>query len=296
MSYLHIENLYKGQDILLFKECFALEKIHGTSAHISWRDGKLNFSSGGTSAKAFRALFDEPTLAAKFAEHIGVAQPATVYGEAYGGKEQGMSTTYGKALKFIVFDVKIGELWLAVPQAHDLAWNLGLEFVHYVQIPTTLEAINAIRDEPSSQAIRNGIDVPKMREGVVLRPLIEVKKNNGERIICKHKRDEFRETATIRSVEVDPARLQVLQDAERIADEWVTAARLQHVLGKLPQGPDNPLTQKRTREVISAMLEDVLREGMGEFEDTGDARKAISKKAANSYLHYLSSQLRGETP
>ena len=32
MGYLHIENLYKAQDILLFRECYALEKVHGTAA------------------------------------------------------------------------------------------------------------------------------------------------------------------------------------------------------------------------------------------------------------------------
>jgi intein/homing endonuclease len=30
MAYLHhLDNLYKNQDILMFKECYALEKIHG---------------------------------------------------------------------------------------------------------------------------------------------------------------------------------------------------------------------------------------------------------------------------
>lgn len=33
MGYLHIDNLYKNRDILLFRECWALEKVHGTSAH-----------------------------------------------------------------------------------------------------------------------------------------------------------------------------------------------------------------------------------------------------------------------
>ena len=36
MSYMHIDNLYKNQDILLFKECYALEKIHGTSAGLEF--------------------------------------------------------------------------------------------------------------------------------------------------------------------------------------------------------------------------------------------------------------------
>ena len=37
MGYLHIDNLYKNQDILMFKECYAMEKIHGTSAHVSFK-------------------------------------------------------------------------------------------------------------------------------------------------------------------------------------------------------------------------------------------------------------------
>ena len=38
MGYLHIENLYRpiAQSILLFREVYALEKIHGTSAHVGW--------------------------------------------------------------------------------------------------------------------------------------------------------------------------------------------------------------------------------------------------------------------
>lgn len=46
MAYLHIENLYKARDIMLFRECYAMEKIHGTSAHVGW-NGSLYFFSGG---------------------------------------------------------------------------------------------------------------------------------------------------------------------------------------------------------------------------------------------------------
>lgn len=37
MSYADIENLYKNRRIMLFKECYAMEKIHGTSAHVGWK-------------------------------------------------------------------------------------------------------------------------------------------------------------------------------------------------------------------------------------------------------------------
>lgn len=34
MGYMHIDNLYKDARVLSFKHVYALEKIHGTSAHI----------------------------------------------------------------------------------------------------------------------------------------------------------------------------------------------------------------------------------------------------------------------
>jgi len=70
MGYMHIENLYRNQTILMFRECYALEKLHGTSAHIRWSDGKVHFRHGGEKRENFIALFDESALAAAF-ETIG---------------------------------------------------------------------------------------------------------------------------------------------------------------------------------------------------------------------------------
>ena len=128
-----------------------------------------------------------------------------------------------------------------VPKAESIVKSLGLEFVHYVKISTDLKEIDAQRDMYSIQAIRNGISEyagpnanvlnPKMREGIVLRPLIELTKNNGERIICKHKRAEFIETKTPRVVDLDKQR--VLESAQLIVDEWVTNNRLNNILSHL---------------------------------------------------------------
>ena len=58
MGYYSIDNLYKNQDIFLFKECYAMEKIHGTSAHIGVRDEKIRFFSGGVPPEELVKLFD----------------------------------------------------------------------------------------------------------------------------------------------------------------------------------------------------------------------------------------------
>ena len=191
-------------------------------------------------------------------------------------------------LRFVSFEVKIDEFWLAVPQAADVVEKLGLEFVHYKKVPTDLDALDAERDAPSEQARRNGVvgDVP--REGIVLRPLIELVGNDGYRIVCKHKRDEERETATPRKV-VDPAQLAVLTRATEIADEWVTPTRLAHVLGKLEMG-GVAATFERMREVIDAMVEDVVREAKGEIVDSKEARTAIGRKTAQVFKLRLEAQ------
>lgn len=287
MAYLHLDNLYKDQTILLLRECFALEKIHGTSANVQWRDGRVWFSSGGESHERFVTLFHEADLVTRF-QAIGHSA-MTIYGEAYGGKQQGQSWRYGKELKFVAFEVKVGDSWLSVPNAADVSGKLGLEFVHYVQISTDLAAIDRERDAPSEQARRNGVEGDQPREGVVLRPLIELTKNDGSRIIAKHKRDDERETKTPRQV-VDPARLEVLTKASAIADEWVTPTRLAHVMQKLEVGGD-ALGIERTPDVIRAMVDDVLREGAGEFVDTKEARQAIGRKAAELFKVKIKSVL-----
>lgn len=284
MGYAHIPNLYKEQTILLFRECWALEKIHGTSAHISWKDGRLTFFSGGEKHERFVGIFD-PALADKFAA-LGHSH-VTVYGEAYGGSQQKQAWRYGPQLKFAAFDVDVGGVWLNIPDAADVVAKLGLEFVHYEKCSTDLAALDAQRDAPSTQAKRNGVEGDKRREGVVLRPLIEIQFKNGDRICAKHKRDEERETATPRKV-VDPTQQAVLTAASSIALEWVTETRLAHVLDKLPPS----INIEGTRDVIAAMIEDVVREGAGEFVDTREARQAIGKRAADLFRAHLKNGLR----
>ncbi len=280
MGYLHIDNLYKNTEILLFKECYALEKIHGTSAKVIWKDKKIILSSGGEKYKKFAKLFNTEKLEKKFKELFEC--DVTIYGEAYGGKCQGMSATYGKELKFVVFDVKVDGNWLDVLNAEDVVKKIGLEFVSFTKIKTTLKEIDRQRDLPSIQSFKNGIGEEKLREGIVLRPLIELIKNNGNRIIVKHKGEKFSETKTKR--EVNPEQLKILEDAKTIAEEWVTPMRLNHVLDKL----GNPSEMENTREVIKAMIEDVTREAKGEIKESRQAIQFIGKKTAQLFKQKIS--------
>lgn len=300
MGYMHIDNLYRpeAQSVLLFKEVFAMEKIHGTSTHIAFNptDNSLRFFSGGTKHDSFVKLFNQPDLIEKFKSlQIPVDREITVFGEGYGGKEQGMRDTYGPDLKFIAFDVKIGNRWLSVTDAEDVVKKLGLEFVFYKKVSTYFTEENGVRkyveldaerDATSEQALRNGVVGFRKREGIVIRPPVEMTLNNGSRVMAKHKRDEFRETASPRVIVDDPSKLKVLNDAQLVASEWVTNERLNHVLDKIP---DHDMT--KIPVIIKAMTEDVLREGSGELVDSKEVRAALGKKTVELYKGKLNSSI-----
>jgi hypothetical protein len=322
MGYRKIANLYKERHILdLFREVYALEKIHGTSAHVSFRSGLgLKLFSGGEKHVNFAKLFATPEeivdherrmaehvenlknggnqvdpnelwdlqeLTAKFEEFGDYSkfEGITIYGEAYGGRQQGMKDTYGAKLKFVAFEVRIGDAWLDVPKAEKVATDLGFEFVDYARGPATVEFINQERDRDSTQAIRNGMGPGKMREGVVLRPLMELTKNGGGRIMVKHKRDDFRETKTPRVV--DSEKLKVLTQAQEIAEEWVVDMRMTHVLDKLQAAGVNTHSMQSTGQVVKAMIADVKVEGEGEMVWTKEVEKAIGRAAAQLYKKHV---------
>lgn len=285
MGYRHITNLYKDQDIFLFKECYALEKLDGTSANVAYNANntghELSFFGGCVKPETFQALFDKEKLLAAFKE-LG-KEKVVVYGEAYGGNVQKgeRSRRYGPNVRFCAFEVCYnGEHWLNVDHAEYIANKLGLEFVHYKKIPCTLEAIDAERDAPSVQAVRNGVEGVWPREGVVLRPLKEFCYNNGMhgRIMSKHKRDEERETKTPRKV--DGEKQKILDKANEIAEEWVTEMRLSHVLDQLKGTLGAEIDLPHIPQIIEAMVEDIVREGQGEIQDSKEARKAIGNKTA----------------
>jgi hypothetical protein len=286
MGYMHIDNLYKIQEVLMFKRVYAMEKIHGTSAHITFE--RLNkagstkpvvhikYFSGGAAHSSFSALFRDETLVEDFITKVDQGCSITVYGEAYGGKMQKMSDVYGPNLMFVAFDVKVGDNWLSVPQAKEVCDELGLDFVWYTECDSDVKTLDKYRDQCSQQAIKNGMGEGKESEGIVIRPLIELTKNNGGRIMSKHKGDNFRETAKVRKV-VDPAQMEVLKEAQTIADEWVTAMRLEHVVDKLD---GVSIDVSCIGKIIPAMIEDVKRESEDEVLWSTAAAKAVGTTTA----------------
>jgi hypothetical protein len=304
--------LYKEQAILEQAETYACEKIHGCSSSICFTRvvseytnnvgeksvGNFHYHGGGVPGATFKALFNTAEIEAKLS-----ALPydkITVFGESYGGSMQKNQWRYGDKLKFVAFDVRVNEDaapentggWLTVPEAEKIVLHLGLEFVHYVRIPTKLSLIDEWRDACSEQAIRNGVTTRDgqfiRREGVVLRTVDEKLDRRGNRIIAKHKRDEERETKTPRKV-VDPAKVEILKGARKIAEEYVVAERLNHVISHLGI---EVVDMTCTKAVIGEMIKDVNREGAGEFEPSDTVNAEIGKRTAQLLKQYLADKLK----
>jgi len=271
MGYQHITNLYKNKSVLMFKEVYALEKVHGTSAHISYRQNQLFFSPGGEKLVNFTKLFDQDELFEKF-KLLG-HNHVVVFGELYGGSQQKMSATYGKDLNFIAFEVKIDDAWLNVKNAFSVSEKLGIEFVPFELVECTIENLNFERDRPSRVAKRRGILEDKPSEGIVIRPLEEVYFSNGDRVVAKHKTELFSERTSKSDTIINDEKLTLMTEAKEIALEWVTPMRLNHVLDKLPKD----IQMKDVREVILAMQEDVTREAAGEIVINKNVLSEIGK-------------------
>lgn len=291
MGYRKIENLYKSQTILMFKQCIALEKIHGTSVHVKYSvaQDRLIFFSGGSNHEQFVALFNKDKLLEAFRENaVNHPEDITIYGEAYGGKLQRMADTYGKELKFVAFEVKIKDKWLGVFEAEKLANQFGFEFVHYKVINATEEEINAEMMADSVQAVRNGMGTGHMREGVILRPLVEFLFPDGVgRIIVKHKRPEFAERKHTPKIE-DPEQLKILARAEEISNEWVVMERLRHVLDALKsKGIVDDPSISDANKIIKEMISDIEIEAKGEIIESKEARKAIGKRTMKLFKEYM---------
>lgn len=300
MGYRKITNLYKDNTVLMFKRLYALEKIHGTSTNISFKskadsEGNfkgydINYFSGGAKHESFVELFNSDDLVDR-AMKLGFNTDFIVYGEGYGGKMQGMSNTYGKDLKFVAFEVKIGDKFVDVPFAETVVKKLGLEFVHYEEIDADPETIDWIANAPSVQAKRNSVENPQLpREGVILRPLREFLHPDGKgRIMAKHKNDLYKEREHSPKIQ-DPEKLKKLENARQIAEEWVVPMRLNHVLDKL-KAQNIELSEKSMNIIIKAMVEDVYTEAKGEIVESKTTRKAIGKRTAKLFIQYLKEKI-----
>lgn len=119
-----------------------------------------------------------------------------LYGEGYGPKIQG-GGKYRNDQSFVLFDVKIGDFWLARGDVNDIADKLGIDSVPVIGFGTLYDAIDLVTHRPAVGVFRayDGLQSewgPFEAEGIVARPVVPLFNRKGERIITKIKAVDFR--------------------------------------------------------------------------------------------------------
>lgn len=172
---------------------FFTEKIDGTNIRVGW-DG-FNVEIGGRTDNAQIPTFLYQKLAEIFTfEHLLKAFPDSqeekaaimLCGEGYGAKiQKGGGNYISNGVDFILFDVLIGEWWLRRPDVEDIAQLLGVRTVPSLGQGTLSDAVMGIKaGVPSTFG-------DFLAEGMVLRPIVELKTRSGHRIITKLKHKDF---------------------------------------------------------------------------------------------------------
>lgn len=168
------------------------EKVDGTNIRIVWDGHKVSFLGRTDKAqipvpllnklnKTFGGDINEQMFEQKFGE-----TPVTLYGEGYGeGIQKGGN--YRKDVDFILFDVEIGDLFLKRVDVEDIANYFSIDIVPVCLVGNIQEGLDYVLNNKTSLIAQYCAEI----EGVVGRPLIEVKDRRGNRVIVKIKRKDF---------------------------------------------------------------------------------------------------------
>ena len=125
----------------------------------------------------------------KWQSYEDIPKIYTIYGEGYGAKIQKAGGNYIKdGNGFIVFDVKVDDLYLQPSQRNVIAENMGAPVVPFIGMMTLDEAIQFVREGFKSRIAENP---DFMAEGLVIRNELGLKTRRGERIITKIKTCDF---------------------------------------------------------------------------------------------------------
>ena len=113
----------------------------------------------------------------------------TIYGEGYGEGIQSGGWYIKGGNEFIVFDVKVNDIYLKTDARDEIATKLGAPIVPFIGYFTLDEAIAFVRKGFRSHVAQN--PDAKMAEGLVLRTDLGLRNRMGNRLIVKIKYEDF---------------------------------------------------------------------------------------------------------
>ena len=173
------------------------EKVDGTNIRVMW-DGIGQITFGGKTDNAQMPAGLVAALNNLFLGGLGLKYfsenwkdvPCCLYGEGYGAKIQKIGGNYkADGQDFVLFDVRVGHLWLDRDSVADIATQLGLRVVPVYTTGTLQRMVDLVRDD-----VLLSHWGPFKAEGLIGRPVHELLDRRGERIITKLKAVDFHGT------------------------------------------------------------------------------------------------------
>lgn len=192
-----ILNDYRNSTVAYLKDNMWVftEKIDGTNIRVHWDGHKVEF--GGRTDKAqipgtllgkLNEMFATSEAEELFEQTWGDKE-VILFGEGYGPKIQS-GGEYRSDVSFILFDVLVGDNYQEREWVEKTAQMFNIDVVPSVLTGTIQDGIDYVMKHPRSTM------GTAMMEGVVGRPMIELRDRRGERVIVKIKWEDFKHFAT----------------------------------------------------------------------------------------------------
>ena len=190
-------NDYRNPTIAYLKDNMWLftEKVDGTNIRIHWDGHKVEFGGRTDKAQIPGPLLNKlnemfmTTEAEELFEQTWGDKDVILFGEGYGHKIQN-GGEYRSDVSFILFDVLVGDNYQEREWVEKTAQMFNIDVVPIVLTGTIQDGIDYVMKHPRSTM------GTAMMEGVVGRPMIELRDRRGERVIVKIKWEDFKHFAT----------------------------------------------------------------------------------------------------
>jgi len=177
-------------EVLKDSQWIGTEKIDGTNIRVHWDGYSISFAGRTDKAqipplllKYLKEKFDCHELF----EQIFGGKDVILFGEGYGKKING--NYLGKEdVDFILFDVYINGLYLERKAVEEIASLLNVKIVPITKQGTLDELVELVE-----KGFGSYLNKEVTAEGIVARPLVELRTNNGKRVITKIKYRDLHE-------------------------------------------------------------------------------------------------------
>ena len=188
-----VEGKFRNETVELLKDIDweFTEKIDGTNIRIYWDGHKVSYYGRTDKAQIpsqlmnrlielFGGDINEEMFEQKFGD-----MPVMLIGEGYGAKIQKGGGDYRADNDFILFDVCINGNYQPRESVNEIANYFNIDVVPTIMIGRLQDGVDYVKSKPKSK-IGNADS-----EGLVARPLKELKDRTGNRIIVKIKVKDF---------------------------------------------------------------------------------------------------------